>query len=150
MEAALVPTEIFVSESKESFSIYDDENRCLKGSRETWNDTKPRRIPGDGVAARPRPFIRSGKTASSHYRKGFILDLFCHDSQRSKWSHRALEEALAPVLEFGNAKPVRIAAADLVNHFIHTIEFVLDHRQGSGDRRTMSILKDICRQHGLM
>jgi len=150
MEAALVPTKIFVNDSKESFSIYDEENRCLKGSRETWNDTKPRRIPGDDVTSRPKPFIRSGKTASSHYRKGFILDLFCHDSQRGKWSHRALEEALAPVIEFGNAKPVRIAAADLVNHFIHTIEFVLAHRQESGDRRTMSILKDICQQHGLM
>lgn len=147
----LVPTEIFVSGSKGSFSIYDNENRCLKEQRETWNDTKPRRLPGDGITdTKPRPFIRSGKTASSHYRRGYILDLFCHDSQRGKWSHRALEEALAPVAEFGNAKPVRIAAADLVNHFIHTIDFVLDHRRESGDRRTISILRDICLQHGLM
>ena len=151
---ATVPRGAFVSGDKASFSVVKHASYLEEG-RETWNDEELRDLSSGALASEleegtPRaPFIRSDKFGSAHYRPGYVLDLFCHDSQRSKWSFSALKEALDPIAELGNAKPSRLAAADLLNHFKVTIDLVVSKRNYNQDYRTVSILKALCQQHGL-
>lgn len=122
----------------------------LRSGRETWCDSK-RHEHAKPVGEISRiPFIKMAMPGSAHYKHGYVLDLFCHDSQRGEWSKEALEEALRPIAHLGNFKPVELAAADLLNHFVHTIDLVIQQRNNTEDERIVSILETLCREYGIL
>ena len=122
--------------------------RLLAG-RETWKDSK-RRLASeasyeDGDTA-SESFIKSGKAAEAHYRKGYVLDLFCHDSQRSQWSSEALRRGLELVAEDTEDS----AAKKLMKRYKDTIGRVMRWRRVGEDARVLHVLRELCVEHRLI
>ena len=71
-----------------------------------------------------------------------VLDSFCHDSQRARWSYAAFEKA--------NTKLVKLAVKNLAEHFKDTMDLVVSRHMHDEDSRVISILEDLCTRHGLI